>query len=253
LPIIDVKIDKIVGGGQGLGTLESGRKIFVWGGLPNETVSVQLTKKKSSLAEGIVTKVIKPSPERIEPRDKDSYLSTSPWQIMDFKSEQHYKSALIEEAFELHDLVLPKSIDIYSDKKQYEYRNKIEFSWYWDKSTEQLDLAFFRRGTHGKIPVDGTSLANPNINRSALAMRNLLRQKTNVRAYMLKTLLVRCNQNGNVAMQLYVKDSTFPMLTDDEIKKLNVNGFELIYSKIGFVILILFFSTNVFNCKLVPF
>src|SRR5680860_1281638 len=55
---------------------------------------------------------------------------------------------------------------------RYEYRNKIEFSWWWDKTTEQLDLAFFRRGTHGKIPVESSSLANPNINRAAIAVRD---------------------------------------------------------------------------------
>ena len=33
-PIVQVTLDKIVGGGQSLGTLEDGRKLFVWGGLP---------------------------------------------------------------------------------------------------------------------------------------------------------------------------------------------------------------------------
>ena len=46
LPIVTVKLDKIVGGGQALATETSGRKLFVWGGLPGETVEVQLTKKK---------------------------------------------------------------------------------------------------------------------------------------------------------------------------------------------------------------
>jgi len=230
LPIVNVKLDKIVGGGQALGTLESGRKIFVWGGLPGETVEVQMTKKKSNLAEGIVVEVVTPASNRISPRDEDSYLSTSPWQIMTFDSEQHYKAALIEEAFELHDIVLPESIETYSDGKQYEYRNKIEYSWYWNKESEQLDLSFFRRGTHGKIPVEGTSLAKPEINRAAVAMRDLLRKKPDLRAFMLKTLLVRCDQNGNVAMQLYVKESNFALFTETEIEQLGVSGFELIFS-----------------------
>lgn len=230
LPIVNVKLDKIVGGGQALGTLEGGRKMFVWGGLPGETVDVQMTKKKTNLAEGVVLEIIEPSSERITPKDDESYLSTSPWQIMNFDSEQNYKAALIEEAFELHDIVLPNKIEVYSDGKQYEYRNKIEFSWYWNKVTEQLDLAFFRRGTHGKIPVEGTSLASPAINKVALAMRDLLRTKADVRAFMLKTLLIRCDKSGNVAMQLYVKEPAFEKFTDDEIEKLNISGFELIFS-----------------------
>jgi 23S rRNA (uracil1939-C5)-methyltransferase len=234
LPIVNVTLDKIVGGGQALGTLDGGRKLFVWGGLPGETVEVQMTKKKSNLAEGIVVEVITPSAERIMPRDEESYLSTSPWQIMTFDAEQHYKSALIEEAFELHDIVLPSAIELYSDQKQYEYRNKIEFSWYWDKESEQIDLAFFRRGTHGKIPVDGTSLAHPHINEAAVAIRDFIRTKPDVRAYMLKTLLVRCDTKGVVAVQLYVKDEAFVQLTGAELEGLKENGhiegFELIFS-----------------------
>lgn len=234
LPIVSVTLDKIVGGGQTLGTLEGGRKIFVWGGLPSETVEVQMTKKKSNLAEGVVVEVISPSKERITPKDEDSYLSTSPWQIMTFEAEQHYKAALIEEAFELHDIVLSDSITVYSDDKQYEYRNKIEFSWYWDKESNHLDLSFFRRGTHGKIPVDGTSLANPAINIAAQAMRDLLRNRPELRAYMLKTLLVRSDAQGNVALQLYVKEQSFVQLTGTELELLkesaNIIGFELIFS-----------------------
>lgn len=230
LPIVELTLDKIVGGGQTLGQLDYGKKAFIWGGLPGEKVNVQITKKKSSLVEGVVTEVITASDQRVTPRDETSYLSTSPWQIMTFDAEQHYKSALIEEAFELHDIVLPEQIDIYTDGKEYEYRNKIEFSWWWDKESNQLDLAFFRRGTHGKIPVDGTSLAHPNINKAAQALRDLLRTKPGIQAFMLKTLLVRCDSAGNIALQLYVKEPGFVQLTGDELKNLGITGFELIFS-----------------------
>ena len=222
-------LDKIVGGGQTLGQLDYGKKAFVWGGLPGEKVEIQVTKKKSSFIEGVVTEVIEPSGERIAPTDPDSYLSTSPWQIMTFDAEQHYKAALIEEAFELHDIVVPEPIDVYSDGQQFEYRNKIEYSWWWDKEASQLDLAFFRRGTHGKIPVEGTSLAHPAINTAAHAIRDTLRNR-DVQAFNLKTVIIRCDQQGNVAAQLYVKDEMFDAFTEDELNNLQIAGFELIYS-----------------------
>lgn len=230
LPIATVKLEDIVGGGQTIGALDNGQKVFVWGGLPGETVNIQITKKKSKLSEGVATEVLQSSPERIKPHDPDSYLSTSPWQIMNFDAEQKYKAALIEDAFEMHHINLPDIIEVYSDNKQFEYRNKIEFSWYWNKESEQLDLAFFRRGTHGKIPVEGTSLAHPSINRAALAIRDLLRSKNNISAFMLKTLLVRCSAKGDIAMQLYVKEPEFIIFSDNEIKQLQIGGFELIFS-----------------------
>lgn len=222
-------LEKIVGGGQTLGSLDYGKKAFVWGGLPGEKVEIQVTKKKSSFLEGIVTEVIETSKERIDPVDGESYLSTSPWQIMTFDAEQHYKAALIEEAFELHDIVLPEPIIVYSDNRELNYRNKIEYSWWWDKESEQLDLAFFRRGTHGKIPVQGTSLAIPAIDKAAHAIRDVLRAR-NTQAFLLKTVIIRCDQNDNVVAQLYVKEENFEVLSPEEIEKLGVIGFELIFS-----------------------
>lgn len=222
-------LDAVVGGGQTIGTLENGKKALVWGGLPGENVTIQVTKKKSSYVEGVVTEVHTASSDRIAARDSDSFLSTSPWQLMPLATEQHYKATLIEEAFELHDIVLPKPIDVYTDNKEYEYRNKIEFSWWWDTDKHQLDLAFFRRGTHGKIPVEETSLAAPAINESACRLRDILR-KRGIEAYDLKTVMVRASQKNTVAMQLYVKNESFPALTQSELQELNVTGFELIYS-----------------------
>ena len=227
-----IQLEKIVGGGQALGTLADGRKAFVWGGLPGETVTIRITKKKSHFVEGVVTEVLAASLERITPRDPESYLSTSPWQIMPLASEQHYKAALIEEAFELHDIVLPEPIDVFCDDIPYGYRNKVELSWYSDSApdgTETLDLAFFRRGSKGKIIVDGTSLARPEINQLARQVRDLLRTKQ-VTARQLKTLLIRCDQAGNCVWQLYTKDCLGDVMSPDEATALSAQGGEIIYS-----------------------
>ncbi|MBB1580043.1 hypothetical protein HG426_003925, partial [Candidatus Saccharibacteria bacterium] len=260
-----IHLDKIVGGGQALGTLADGRKCFVWGGLPGETVTVRITKKKSHLVEAVVEEVISPSPDRIQPRDPDSYLSTSPWQIMPLEVEQTYKAQLIDDAFALHNVALSETIDIYCDNVAYGYRNKVEFSWYSESvvsravsqkksglvsgpelfsdnnqeidadsdreesSDDTLDLAFFRRGSKGKIVVDGTSLAHPAINNLARAIRDLLRHKR-VAARQLKTLLVRCDQSGSCVWQLYIKDRLPEIITADEATELPAQGGEIIYS-----------------------
>ena len=228
-PIVTVTLEKIVGGGQTLATMDDGRKLFVWGGLPTEEVEVQLFRKKNNFAEGYVISVLKPAKDRIEALDPGSYISTSPWQIMKFESEQKHKSALIKEAFDLHRVELPGKISVYSDDNEYAYRNKMEFSWYWDKEAEQLDLAFYGRGTHSKIPVEGSHLAIESINKTSLAMRDLLRAH-HATGSSLKTLLVRANQKGDVSMQLYVKSESFNPIREIDIEALGVKGFEMIYS-----------------------
>ena len=228
-PLEIVRLEKIVGGGQAMATLHDGRKLFCWGGLPGELVKAQITKSKSKLAEGLVVEVLEPSKERVEPVDKESYVSTSPWQIMDFNAEIKYKKQLIKDAFELHKIVLKNDIELYSDDNQFNYRNKMEFSWYWNKETDQLDLAFFKRGSKGKIPVEDSAIAKNIINIKAVQIRNLLRQKS-VSGFMLKTLLIRCDNDNSVVAQLYVKDLDFPKFSDSEIKSLDLQGFEIIFS-----------------------
>ena len=223
LPLVEVRLEHIVGGGQTIANMDNGLKLFVWGGLPGELVKVQVTKKKSKLAQGIVTEVIEPSPERVEPRDPDSYLSTSPWQIMKFDVEQHYKSALIEEAFELHNIVLPEAIDMYTDGVEYHYRNKVEFSWFGDEIVDEetgemdetLDLAFFRRGSKGKIAVDDSALLPEAITKLALEIRDFLAAKR-VYARDLKTLIIRSNQTSNAVWQLYIKVPKCDFMTPEE-------------------------------------
>jgi 23S rRNA (uracil1939-C5)-methyltransferase len=235
LPEVVITLEKIVGGGQALGTLEDGRKVFVWGGLPDEEVRVQLTKKKASYAEGFVKEVLKASPERIEPRDTESYLSTSPWQIMPMTTEQRYKAALIEEAFELHDIVLPNPIEVYTDGHEYHYRNKVEFSWYSHTINENgtdvdtLDLAFFRRGSKGKIPVQTSALLPDKMVQLAHEIRDFLQAK-GVQARSLKTLLIRCNAQQECVWQLYIKDDELPFMNEQEAIQFSALGGEVIYS-----------------------
>lgn len=229
LPIVTARFDKIIGGGQALSTLPSGQKIFAWNALPGEIVDVQLTKKKPSYVEGVGVDVKNLSESRIEPRDQDSFLSTSPWQIMDFDAEQHYKSALIEEAFELHNIVLPEAIETYTDGREFEYRNKIEFSFWFDTDTEKLSLAFFRRGSHGKISVDGTSLAMPVINETAHTVVEALNEM-GASGRDLKTLMIRANRNSKVAWQLYVKNEDFDIIQLAKLLGDKMKQGEVIYS-----------------------
>lgn len=227
--IEEVKLSKIVYGGQALGVLEDGKKVFVWGGLPGEMVKLRITKSKKNWAEGIVEEVIDASKQRVEPEDPEGYLSTSPWQILDYSYENTLKQELIVDQFAQHDLEI-KLDDFSAPEEPYHYRNKVEFSFWWEKPEDgegQLDLAFYKRGTHTKQPVEGTSLAHPSINTAALRIRDYLRAN-DVEARDLKTLLIRCNQQGDVVAELYVKEAKFPLTPNHE--DFGVTGFGIFFS-----------------------
>lgn len=203
-----VTIQKLVHGGQGLGTLSDGRKVFVWNALPGETVAIRIIKQKRSYAEAIAEEVLAASPDRIAPREAN-YLATSPWQIMQFTVENDYKRQIVLDLFAHEKVALPAVGPTMYGEQQWQYRNKMEYSFWGDDAG--LHLALHQRGSHGKQVVAGSELAMPAVDQAAQAICAQL-QNLGVRAGDLKTIVVRCDQSGNAAAALFVKPKVFAEL-----------------------------------------
>ncbi len=197
----NIQLGKLVHGGQALAETEDGKKIFVWGGLPGELVHARVIKKKKSYLEAIVAEVITPSPDRIMPLEPLSYLSTSPWQILSIDAENRAKQAILAETFDREKIAVNWT-DFYADEAEIGYRNKMEFGFWGDD--DGVHLAHFVRGTHGKQSVTGSVLAHQIINDAAEAVRVEL-EKQDIWAGDLKSLIVRCSQEGKVVAALFVK------------------------------------------------
>ena len=168
----NIRLSKLVHGGQCLAETPEGKKIFVWGGLPGELVSVTVLKKKKSYLEGVVNQVLEQSPDRITAKEPDSYLSTSPWQIMSISAEDKAKQAILEESFAREKVVDIKFDKFISGSSDYNYRNKQEFGFWGDESG--LHLAHFVRGSHNKTIVEGSALAMEPINTASTDIRKEL-------------------------------------------------------------------------------
>ncbi|MEO8863170.1 MAG: hypothetical protein ABI354_02500 [Candidatus Saccharimonadales bacterium] len=204
----EVKIDKLIHGGQGLGVLPDGRKVLAWNVLPGEVVQIRSTKSKKHYVEGVAENIIQASPERIDPID-DAYLSTSPWQIMSFEAENKYKQEILSEVFEREKIDYKAPIEFIAIKDSLHYRNKMEYSFWADDTG--LHLALFNRGTHGKRVVEGSSIAHPAVDETASKIVEVLKA-AGIRGSQLKTVIVRCNQAGEAVAALFVKDEDFPVL-----------------------------------------
>ena len=211
-----VKVEKIIPGGQALGTLEDGCKIFFWNALPGEIVAeYDITKQKSHFVEAIATKIDNFSKLRTEPKDA-CFLSTSPWQIIDWNYENQLKSDLVVEIFREHHIDI-KSPKIFTDNNPYFYRNKMEYALYWNNKLNKIELAFHARGSHRKIPVTTSSIERPEIFAKAQQIIDDLNSRhEEARKY--QSILLRCNQNGEVSGGLYENHKPHPIfknLTDD--------------------------------------
>ena len=210
--IRSIRLDKLVHGGQALAILDNGKKLFVWGGLPGEVVSVRVLKQKKTYVEGVVVEVLEPSIDRVEPEEPESYLSTSPWQIMTFDCENNAKQEILEESFTREGVDGIEFREFVSDDNKYGYRNKMELGFWGNE--EGLHLAHYVRGSHGKTIVEGSELAKGCINNAARDIRDEL-NRLEVWGGKLKTVVLRASKDDSVVAALFIKE------------ELDLNGFKL--------------------------
>ena len=224
-----MKIEKFIPGGAALATAKDGKKYFFWNALPGEeVVDFTVTKNKSHYTEAIATAINHPSPYRREPLDS-CYLSTSPWQILAYDYELSEKQAIVVELFREHGLTIPTP-EIFTDGKDYFYRNKMEYALYYDKEQNKSLPAFHARGSHRKIPIENSSIERPELFKAATAIIDDLNARgEEARKY--QSLLLRCNQSGVVSGGLFENGRPHPVfdnLTD------TILGHEYSYSPNGF-------------------
>ena len=234
-PKIPLFVDDFATTGQGIATLNSeliinqqsyselvGVKILLWNALPGEIISkFQIVTQKPHFIEGIAIEFEKQSESRVAPQD-EQFLSTSPWQILNDQAELSAKSNILVSLFthldKTHpinkDLIL--NIPIHQSPKNYFYRNKMEYSLYYNHDAEKIQLAVHYRGSHRKMPITSSSLELPAIfARANQIVDELNRTKQEARSF--QSLLLRANQSGEVSGGLLENGKShpvFPNLTD---------------------------------------
>lgn len=223
-----IRVDHLVPGGEAIATRADGKKVLLWNALPGELVNYAVNKEKAHLVRATATTIIESSDHRIPPRN-DCFLSTSPWQIMDYEYELEQKSKLVQETFQQQGIeVSPPSV--ITDTHDFFYRNKMEYSLYWDNEQSKIRLGFHARNSHRKIPVIQSSIEKPEIFTHATAIIDQLNaQRASARDY--QSLLLRSDQQGNISGGLYESGKphpNFPPLAD------TILGHRYTYSPNGF-------------------
>ena len=245
---LNISIDHLIPGGQGIATtpelaqaevtslsdsakaiIAPGKKAFFWNALPGEIVTdFKITKSKSHYFEAIAIKIKQPSAHRVVPKDS-CFLATSPWQIMDYDYELEQKHALLVEQFAQQGIkISPASVQ--TDKNDYFYRNKMEYSLYWDITESKIKLAQHERGSHRKVPLTTSSIERPEIFQAASKIIDDLNARgEEARKY--QSLLLRADQSGHVEGGLYENKKPHPVFNNLTDKIL---GQQYSYSPNGF-------------------
>ncbi|QXP55620.1 23S rRNA (uracil(1939)-C(5))-methyltransferase RlmD [Cellulophaga sp. HaHa_2_95] len=117
--------------GKTIGKAPDGRVIFLNNTVPGDVVDVQTTKKRKAYFEGTATKFHTLSDKRVTPVCQHfGTCGGCKWQDMGYDHQLFYKQKEVENnLIRIGHLELPEITPILGSKKQYFYRNKMEFSF----------------------------------------------------------------------------------------------------------------------------
>ena len=217
--------------GKSIAFAPDGKVVFVNNAVPGDVCTIQTTKKRKSYYEGSAISFSKYSEKRVDP--KCQYFGTCggcKWQFMDYSHQLYYKQKEVENnLIRIGKIELPEIVPILGSKKQYFYRNKMEFSFSnskWltldqIKSDEIIEnrnaLGFHIPGMWDKIlDIDACFLQRDPSN----AIRNFVKNKAeelNLTFFnnrhkegLLRTLMLRTSSTGDlmVLLQFFYEDQT---------------------------------------------
>jgi len=117
--------------GKSLGKAPDGRVIFLSNAVPGDVVDVQTTKKRKTYFEGTATNFHTLSDKRTTPQcDHFGVCGGCKWQHMGYEHQLYFKQKEVENNLKrIGNVELPEITPILGSKKQYFYRNKMEFSF----------------------------------------------------------------------------------------------------------------------------
>ena len=160
----ELRIEKMVQGGEGMARLPDGRVCFVQGGLPGELCQVEILQNKKDFTRGRVTKIIEKSEDRAEPKCK-LYGKCGGCSLQHLESSaQAACSALVErENFRrLSRIELPEDFKIHTGPA-WGYRNRARVVIARAKSGK-VSYGFRMQKSNGIIPFENCPVLTPALN-----------------------------------------------------------------------------------------
>jgi len=125
----NIKIEKCVYGGDGLGRLPDGRAVFVPFTLPGELVTIEFSDEKGKFARGKLIEVLVPSPKRVSPPCPHfGVCGGCHYQMLAYEDQVQLKAAILQEQLErLGGLSFNQVLEFTPSPHPFSYRNQVQF------------------------------------------------------------------------------------------------------------------------------
>lgn len=206
---IPVYVERIAYGGYGIGKLPGGKLIFVEGAYPSELVNVQITEEKKDIAFGKVLQLLEKARYRRAPKCK--YFGVcGGCHIMDveYQKQLEFKRDIVKDQLRRIGKIDIEVNPVVPSDTEYEYRNKMEFTFGYDRG--ELKLGLNKRGTNEIVNIDQCPISPTSFNRVLKEMPDIIKTSKvkiynpNSKAGMMKHLVLRYSHSNNQTMVIFV-------------------------------------------------
>jgi 23S rRNA (uracil1939-C5)-methyltransferase len=160
---VNLTIEKLVYGGDGLARLPEGKTVFMPFVLPAEEVSATITQEKSSFARATVDQVIKPSPYRVAaPCPYFAACGGCHYQHSGYTAQLENKRAILKETLLRNGKLEWKGEIIAHSGESWGYRNRSRLKV---RTAPDFAIGYHKMASHELLPVKQCPISSPAINR----------------------------------------------------------------------------------------
>lgn len=208
--IIELKIDKIVNGGEGLGYYND-FAVFVPMSVPGDILKVKIISVKKTYARGLIEEIITSGEERVEDITKISFedFQGCDFGMLKYDAQLKYKKLMVEDVIKKIGKIENVSVeDVIGSEDPYHYRNKIIEPF--RKSKGEIISGFFKRKSHDVFEVEENILNSRLGNKIIKELKNILnREKVpvydeNEHKGILRNVMVRTNSKNEAMLVLII-------------------------------------------------
>ena len=169
---LELDVEKLVPGGQGLARLPDGQVLFVRGAAPGDRIRLGSVEKQRGTLYAGDFELVRPSSERVTPECPVA-ASCGGCDLMHLsrESELAHKASMLRDALERVGGVVTAPGPLATGGDSLGYRSRVRFH-----VGRHGKLGFFARGTHQLVEVPGCQVADARINHALGTLRRLARR-----------------------------------------------------------------------------
>ncbi len=131
LPLLNITVEAYAAEGKSIVHLEDGKVLFVDNAIPGDVIDAFIVKDKKSWAQGRMTRLVEPSPQRIAPFCQHfGICGGCKWQMLPYSQQLIYKQQQVaDQLTRIGHIELPEMQPILGSPRERYYRNKLEFTF----------------------------------------------------------------------------------------------------------------------------